>query len=99
LSKNRVAATDVTDGKSNDTTVFWGNGVVSENCSSNVTGYLVRYRGCIDTPRRNVGMFSKHESSSVEVSKHVIGVENASLLISNSRINHSSSAGGVMRTY
>ena len=27
-------------------------------------------------------MFSRHESSIVEVSKHVIGVENASLLIS-----------------
>ena len=75
VREGKLAATDVTDGKSNDTTVFWGNGVMSENCSSNATGRLVRYKGCTDTPRRNVGMLAKCESSRAEVSKHVIGVE------------------------
>ena len=44
-------------------------------------------------------MHVKCESSRVEVSKHAIGVENASPLRSNSRTNHNSKAGGVRRTY
>ena len=39
-------------------------------------------------------MHVKCESSRMEVSNHVIGVENASPLMSNSRANHNSKAGG-----
>ena len=44
-------------------------------------------------------MLAKCESSRVEVSKHAIGVENASPLMPNSRTNYNNNAGGVRRTY
>ena len=47
-----------------------------------------------DESTTNVGMLAKCESSRVEMSKHVIGVEKASPLMPNSRTNHNNNAGG-----
>ena len=87
------------DGKSRETRALWGNGAGSANLSSNGTGCLVWCRGCIETPRRNIGIWVKCECCGDGLSKHVIGEEKASPARSNSRASHTSNAGGVRRTY